>query len=102
MDKPGAAPSAPTTDIAAEISRYCAAHPDAGDTLDGIAWWLIQQRFHDTRDELVAATESLLHHGLLHRRVLADGTVLFCCRRDAAALQPSPHSGDTSAAGTEP
>jgi hypothetical protein len=75
-------------------------HPDAGDTLDGIVWWLMRQRFHDVRDELTAAVESLLAKGLLHRRVLADGRVLFCCRPAPAASQPHPSSGDGNAAGT--
>jgi len=81
VDKPAPAPSTPCPDLAAAIGRYCAAHPEAGDTLDGIAWWLMQQRFHDTRDELAAAAESLLQQGLLGRRILADGRVLFYCRR---------------------
>jgi hypothetical protein len=101
VDNSGSAPSSPCSDIAAEISRYCAAHRDAGDTLDGIAWWLMQQRFHDTRDEIAAAAESLLHKGVLHRRVLADGTALFCCRPAFAQLQPDPAAGDDNAANTD-
>ncbi|MBT1539649.1 hypothetical protein B7R78_0021980 [Ralstonia solanacearum] len=77
--------------MAAEISRYCASHPDAGDTLDGIAWWLVQQRFRDTRDEIEAAAEGLLRSGVLRRRVLVDGTVLFYCG-------PGHSDGDDSAA----
>ena len=90
MDLSGSAGSPACLGIAAEISRYCASHPDAGDTLDGIAWWLVQQRFRDTRDEIEAAVESLLRSGVLHRRVLVDGTVLFYCR-------PGPFDGDSSA-----
>lgn len=101
MDNSGSAPSSPCSDIAAEISRYCAAHRDAGDTLDGIAWWLMQQRFHDTREEIAAAAESLLHKGVLYRRVLADGTVLFCRRPAFAQLQPHPDGGDDNAANTD-
>lgn len=88
-------PSHPSScqDIEAEISRYCAAHRDAGDTLDGIAWWLMRQRLHDTREQIAAAAERLLHRGLLYRRVLPDGTVLFCCRPDPAPSQPQPFGG---------
>jgi hypothetical protein len=66
--------------IAAEIERYCASHPDAGDTLEGIAWWLMLQRFQDTRADIEAAAESLVRRGVLERQVLADGSVLFSCR----------------------
>jgi hypothetical protein len=96
VDTPTPAPFPSGPDIAAEISRYCAVHPDAGDTLDGIIWWLMQQRFHDTRDEIAAAVESLIHKGLLHRRVLAEGTVLFCCRDVPAELQARPSGGDNA------
>nr|WP_311528315.1 hypothetical protein [uncultured Ralstonia sp.] len=94
MSLSGSARSPASLSIAAEISRYCASHPDAGDTLDGIAWWLVQQRFRDTRDEIEAALESLLRSGLLHRRVLVDGTVLFYCRS-------GPSDGDDDAVGAD-
>ncbi|MNR46575.1 hypothetical protein D3C85_1655660 [compost metagenome] len=66
--------------IAAEIKRYCSSHADAGDTLDGITWWLVQQRFQDTRAEIEAAAESLVRQGVLSRREMAGGSVLYCCR----------------------
>jgi hypothetical protein len=65
--------------IAAEIERYCALHPDAGDTLDGIAWWLMQQRHDDALAEIEAAVETLVQSGVLVRRQLVDGTMLICC-----------------------
>lgn len=91
MDRSDSARSPACLSIAAEISRYCASHPEAGDTLDGIAWWLVQQRFRDTLDEIEAAIESLLRSGVLRRRVLVDGTVLFYCG-------PGPSDGGDSAA----
>jgi hypothetical protein len=66
--------------LAAEIERYCSRHPDARDTIDGIAWWLVQQRFEDARAEVQEAADYLVERGILERRPLADGTVLFCCR----------------------
>lgn len=66
--------------IADEIQCYCALHPDAGDTLDGIIFWLIQQRFQETRAEIEEAVELLVQRRLLERTVLVDGTVLFTCR----------------------
>jgi hypothetical protein len=66
--------------IAAEIKRYCSSHADAGDTLDGITWWLVQQRFQDTRAEIEAAAESLVRQGVLGRREMIGGTVFYFSR----------------------
>jgi hypothetical protein len=41
----GASPTSEVRGIAREILRYLHAHPDAKDTIDGIAgWWLERQR----------------------------------------------------------
>jgi hypothetical protein len=67
-------------ELAARIERYCSLHPDANDTLDGVAWWLVQQHLQDTRAEIADAAEYLVERGILTRRQLSDGTVLFGCR----------------------
>lgn len=66
--------------IAAEIQRYCESHPDAGDTVEGIVWWLTQQQPQATRAAIEEAAELLVRSGVLERRTLADGTVLLSCR----------------------
>jgi hypothetical protein len=65
--------------LADEIRRYCAEHPDARDTLEGIAWWLALQRHGETRDELRAAVDSLVAQGLLVQHRLVDGSIVFGC-----------------------
>ena len=68
-----------TSSLAEEIRRYCAQHPNARDTLDGIAWWLALQRHGETREELLAAVESLVAQGLLVEHRLGDGSRVFGC-----------------------
>lgn len=65
--------------LADEIRRYCALHPGARDTLEGIAWWLALQRQDDSREELRTAVDSLVEQGVLVRHRLSDGSVVFGC-----------------------
>ena len=74
-----------STEVAAEIKRYCAEHPCVCDTLEGIAWWLTMQHYSDTVDNLRAAVDSLVEQKLLEPYHLADGRTLFAC---AGARQP--------------
>lgn len=62
--------------------RYCAAHPDARDTLEGIAWWLTMQRCGETLDELRAAVDSLVEQQVLVPYHLNDGTTVYGCSID--------------------
>jgi hypothetical protein len=75
-----------TTEVAAEIKRYCAEHPCVCDTLEGIAWWLAMQRYGDTMDDLRAAVDLLVEQKLLEPYRLADGRILFAC----SGAQPPP------------
>lgn len=72
-------------DIATDIRRYCAAHPHARDSINGIAWWLALQRVEDERTHLREAVDELVRRGLLEARTLADGTVVFTCTAACAA-----------------
>jgi len=74
-----------SSDLADEIRRYCVAHPDARDTLDGIAWWLALQRQEDTLEELRVAVDSLVAQGLLVPHRLIDGSVVFGCSDGSGA-----------------
>jgi hypothetical protein len=71
-----------TREVAAEIRRYCVAHPEARDTLEGIAWWLAMQRCTDTLEELRAAVDSLVEEKVLVPYHLTDGTTVFGCSMD--------------------
>jgi hypothetical protein len=68
-------------EVAAEIQRYCAAHPGVRDTLEGIAWWLAIQRSSDTLEVLSAAVDSLVEQKVLEAHRLADGRQVFGCPR---------------------
>jgi len=68
-----------TSEVAAEIRRYCAAHPRVCDTLEGIAWWLAMQRCNETMEELRAAVDALVEQKVLQPYRLADGRMLFAC-----------------------
>jgi hypothetical protein len=71
--------------LTAELSRYCAEHPGARDTLEGIAWWLAIQRSSDTLEELRAAVDVLIERNVLVPHRLTDGRTLYGCSGDADA-----------------
>jgi hypothetical protein len=65
------------TEIVDAILRYLDSHPDAADTVEGIAkWWLPKAWCADARSVLVAL-ERLEAQGLVHRRINADRHVLY-------------------------
>lgn len=64
-------------DVASDITRYCTAHSDARDTLEGIAWWLAIQRSSDTLEEIRAAVELLVDQKVLVSYRFSDGTTVF-------------------------
>lgn len=68
-----------TQETAREILRYLLSHPDAGDTLEGIArWWLERRRIERTVDEVGESLELLLARGLIVER--RERTRLACYR----------------------
>lgn len=48
-----------------EILRYLKEHPDARDTIEGISWWLLEQRMNDCVNDVQNALSKLLAQGLL-------------------------------------
>jgi hypothetical protein len=71
--------------VAEEIRRYCTAHPNARDTLEGIAWWVQIQRQEDFHKDVVAAVEWLVNQGVLERHRLQDGSEVFGCCHDPSS-----------------
>jgi len=71
--------SVPRSNIADEIRGYCCAHPDALDSLNGIAWWVAMQRYDDVLDELASVVDALVDEGVLVRHRTQDGTIVFGC-----------------------
>jgi hypothetical protein len=69
-----------TPDVAEEIRRYCAAHPRARDTIEGIAWWVQMQVQNDIRNRVADAVSLLVKEGRLEQHRLQDGSVVYGCR----------------------
>ena len=60
------------------ILQYLQNHPDAGDTVEGIAqWWLAQQDVGESEVLVEQALNHLVKLGLLKRHVLVEGTILY-------------------------
>lgn len=65
-------------EVSEVVERYLLAHPDASDTLDGIArWWLLRQRNEDARELVQEALDLLVQRGVVQQRVSVDGVTLF-------------------------
>jgi hypothetical protein len=55
-----------------EILRYLKEHPDARDTVEGIGWWLLEQRMNDCVSDVQRALSKLLAQGLLLEQKSGD------------------------------
>ncbi len=68
-----------TQETAREVLGYLLTHPDAEDTLEGIArWWLERGRIERTIAEVGESLEDLLARGLILER--RERTKLACYR----------------------
>ena len=79
--------------IAEEIRRYCATHPSARDSLEGITWWVQMQIRTDIRSSVADAGDVLVREGKLERHRLQDGSEVYGCKGPACGGMP----GDTHA-----
>ena len=67
--------------IAADIERYLAAHPLAADTVDGVQrWWLSDAVRDASVAEVEQALQALEQRGVVTRRVVFGGSVMFSAR----------------------
>ncbi len=67
--------------VADEIARHLREHGSVADTLDGIAqWWLMQQRVREENKKVERAMDYLCDQGLVEKRVLQSGEVLYSAR----------------------
>ena len=67
------------SDLELAITRYCAAHAKAADTVDGVrTWWLAAPAC--PLADVEAALVALVARGVLAVRRLADGTAIYFCR----------------------
>jgi hypothetical protein len=64
--------------LARAIVRYADAHPNASDTLEGVArWWVASDAEHAPADVLQRALDRLTDRHVLTRRVLPDGRRMY-------------------------
>lgn len=69
--------------MAREIWRYLARHPNAADSLEGIQrWWLIGQRDAEATTKVERALELLIAEGLVVKRKLPDGKAIYSGRKE--------------------
>lgn len=67
-------------DVRRAIRRYCADHPNAADTVDGVhKWWLAD--LVATRSDVERALRGLVVLGELGERTMPDGSVLYFGRK---------------------
>jgi hypothetical protein len=63
-------------DLESALARYCADHPNAADSVEGVRrWWLADPAI--PLAEVEAALDAMVRHGLLDVRRLADGTQVY-------------------------
>lgn len=55
------------------ILRYLKEHPEARDTVEGISWWLLEQRIKDRVRDVQRTLAKLLAQGLLLEIAGRDG-----------------------------
>lgn len=71
-----------------EILSYLRRHPQAADTVTGIAsWWLPQQRGEATLTGVQQALDELATQGLVMKTILADGTILYASPEQPAGAK---------------
>jgi hypothetical protein len=67
------------------IVRYVNAHPNASDTLEGVArWWVASDAEHAPIDSLQHALDVLTEQHVLTRRVLPDGRQAYAASASRA------------------
>ena len=65
-------------EIETAVLSYLDRHPNAADTLEGIAnWWLPQQRYITAQVRIHAVLQELVSRGVLQLRRLPDGAALY-------------------------
>lgn len=70
--------SAKKEKLARRVLSYLEKNPEAGDTLEGIAtWWLEQQRIDQVVEEVAEALEYLIQKGVVRIHKTQSGTAIY-------------------------
>lgn len=76
------------TEIEMVLLAYLQQHPQAADTLRGIAnWWLPLQRYENGRQQVERALTGLVVAGVLCRETLPDGEMLYTLNNQTTPRQ---------------
>jgi hypothetical protein len=68
----------PGRPLADEVLAYVVRHPEAQDTVEGIAeWWLLEQRIRHAVSDVEAALSELVGNGFLVARQCTDGRTYY-------------------------
>ena len=87
--------------IAADMRRYLERHPNAMDTLEGIAgWWIPLQRYEEAREKVAKALAYLESRGEITRREMPDGRTLFLKPRQSGGPSAETVSAENLNGGT--
>lgn len=72
--------------VAQQIRTYLKDHPQAADSLAGVvSWWLPAGQSSPQPDVVRAALELLQVQGVVSRRVLPDGNVIYAAKHDESS-----------------
>jgi hypothetical protein len=64
--------------LSQKILNYLKKHPQAGDTLEGIAmWWLAQQRIDEIVDEVAETLDILIKKGSVQALESQSGVTIY-------------------------
>lgn len=80
------------SDVSADIRRYCATHPNALDSVEGIAMWVAMQRHGDVLKQVREVVDQLVHIGVLVKYKRESGEFVFGC--SAKGNSPCEHTSD--------
>lgn len=71
-----AVPAQSHSELEEALARYCAAHPKAADSVDGVRrWWLADPAI--PLADVEAALDALVKRGVLDVRRISDGTAVY-------------------------
>jgi len=75
-----------TREIAGDILAYLARHPEADDTVAGIAeWWVLEQELRCRVTDVRKAVAQLVQQKLLTERKGKDAQIHYCVNKEKAA-----------------
>jgi DNA-binding MarR family transcriptional regulator len=64
--------------VSQHILDYLKQHPQANDTLEGLArWWMLRQQVSNSVTDVKEALDALIEQGLVKKRESPDGRILY-------------------------